>query len=420
MKHKMRIIFLQLIMISGILLLTQSCTKNQTETLHSGQTDVNSSTFSGPFSEVDKLIADKKYSTAFKLLSAMDDGKTEDVLVKQFYFVTEYFIQSTMHQMFLFKDLEPGESILELRKELPLGDFEYTLFDPVEVYNGFISINGPSPHLDLALGEYYLDAISRYGDQWLISPDEVQQKVKALFISADNAGISTGNSLSTLGEYAYYNGDYTSSKEYYSRSLELEYDNANAHYNYAGTLFSLGETDEFFIHLQYAIDNYEDSRYRADAFYMAAQGAIQISDLERAEKYLLGGYDAYPQEYRFAQNLNNLYIHLKRFEDAAKFADAIYSMDPKNPNASRMVMDNYNNNNQYGELVGFFLRNLETYKDNENAIGNLSYHLALLYSEHGEKELALSSLDVAEKNFKSVFSEDNAVFGVIEQLRSKL
>jgi tetratricopeptide (TPR) repeat protein len=420
MKQKIRIISLQLIMILGIFFLTTACTKNQSEALQLGKVEVSSNTFSGPFAEVDKLIADKKYSTAFKLLSDMNDGKSEDVLVKQFRFVTEYFIQSTMHQMFLFKDLDPGESILELRKELPVGEYEYTLFDPVKIYNSFIEANGPSPNLDLALGEYYQDAISRYGDQWLISPDEVQQKVKALFISVDNAGISTGNTLSTLGEYAYYEGDFKASKEYYSRSLELEYDNANVHYNYAGTLFSLGETDEFFTHIQYAIDNYEDPRYRADAFFMAAQAAIQINDLKRAEKYLLGGYDAYPLEYRFAQNLNNLYIHLKQFTDAAKFADAIYSLDPKNPNASRMVMDNYNNNNQYDELVSFFLRNLEAYKDNENAMGNLSYHLALLYSEHGEKELALSALNVAEKNFKSVFSEDNAVFGVIDQLRSKL
>lgn len=151
------------------------------------ETDILPTVNEDRFAPVDRLIAEKKYNSAFKLLSEMNHGDLSDVeiLVKQFRFIPLYFLQSTMHQMFIFKDLKPDERLMELRSYLPEGEYEYTLFDPIEIHKLFVEQYGPSPELDLALGEFYLDAIYRYGDQWLVSPEDVQLKVLDLFTTAN-------------------------------------------------------------------------------------------------------------------------------------------------------------------------------------------------------------------------------------------
>lgn len=65
------------------------------------------------------------------------------------------------------------------------------------------------------------------------------------------------------------------------------------------------------------------------------------------------------------------------------------------------------------------MRNIEFYNSEANAVGNLSFHLALVYSENGEKDLALSALENAENNFKTVLSSDDPVFEVINQFKSQ-
>ena len=68
------------------------------------------------FQKADELTAQKKYNSAFKLLSDSDGkGTKSDVVVKEASIAMKYFAQSIMHQAFGFADLEPGQTIEDVR-----------------------------------------------------------------------------------------------------------------------------------------------------------------------------------------------------------------------------------------------------------------------------------------------------------------
>nr|MCR5612310.1 hypothetical protein [Treponema sp.] len=58
--------------------------------------------------EVDACIYQKKYATAFSKLSEQDN---EYVIAKRVDVAINYFVQSMMHQMFAFKDLDEDDDL---------------------------------------------------------------------------------------------------------------------------------------------------------------------------------------------------------------------------------------------------------------------------------------------------------------------
>ena len=63
--------------------------------------------------EVDKLIEERKYETAFGTLTTANEN--EYILAKKIELCTNYFVQSMMHQLFAFKNLVDNEDIYDVR-----------------------------------------------------------------------------------------------------------------------------------------------------------------------------------------------------------------------------------------------------------------------------------------------------------------
>ena len=61
--------------------------------------------------QADQLIEERKYETAFGLLSS---DANEYIIAKRTEIATNYFAQSLMHQVFAFKDLEESETLYRI------------------------------------------------------------------------------------------------------------------------------------------------------------------------------------------------------------------------------------------------------------------------------------------------------------------
>ena len=83
--------------------------------------------------QVDELINQKQYATAFGKLS---DEDNEYHIAKRIEIAINYFVQSIMHQMFCFKNLEENESLYEICKN-PQGNYNLTMYNPETVIQEF-------------------------------------------------------------------------------------------------------------------------------------------------------------------------------------------------------------------------------------------------------------------------------------------
>ena len=168
------------------------------------------------FSEVDQLVEQGKYLTAFGKLGTAGDNKYS--LFKRVTFCTDYFAMSLMHQMFSFKDLEEGETLMEIRSKVSGQGGEdlslsMVMFNPEEAVNSWVEENGPDPLMDLALANYYFDALMRYRDQWLKSWDELLPVISEKFQNAYQAGLWTQSTLGSYGDVLMYSEDWEKSVE---------------------------------------------------------------------------------------------------------------------------------------------------------------------------------------------------------------
>lgn len=275
--------------------------------------------------------------------------------------------------------------------------------------------------LDLAYGEFIEDAIYRYGDQWKIKPDEAEQIIVSLYKSAYEADIFSDKSLAKLGDLSYHDNDMNKAKDFYLRSIKLNNENAHSHYSVAIIYINENDSENFFKHINSAIKYYEHPYFRENSYMSAVQAALQVKgDIELAINYLIDGKKEFPKGYRFPQNLNYLYLHKKEYDKAANEADYLFSLDPTNPNSTNAIIDNYKNYSLNDKLENFFIRNLQLYKNDENTLGNLNFHLGLFYKENNDKIKALKHISEAESNFIKSLGSEAEVLSIIKKIKKEL
>ena len=111
-------------------------------------------------SKATDLVANKKYSSAFKTLKDFDpkDEKPDIVLLEED-IALNYFVTSMMHQMFAFKDLEMNEDVMDYRgKE---GVYDMFNFTVNEILDKLIKKYPTNYKLNKGLADFYSDVLLR-------------------------------------------------------------------------------------------------------------------------------------------------------------------------------------------------------------------------------------------------------------------
>ncbi|HBE79250.1 MAG TPA: hypothetical protein DDW65_15980, partial [Firmicutes bacterium] len=153
--------------------------------------------------EADQLIKAGQYDTAFKLLSEADKkSENPEIVLKQVDIALNYFAVSTMHQMFAFKDLQPGETIEDIRgneeseSESGGGVYSYYQFEIDKILNKLIIRFPKNGQLYKALGEFYFEVSLRYGKGWLKPEQELVELAEKNCLKAEQNGVFDAKSLS--------------------------------------------------------------------------------------------------------------------------------------------------------------------------------------------------------------------------------
>jgi tetratricopeptide (TPR) repeat protein len=376
----------------------------------------SSSANAGVLADVDRLVTEKKYLSAFRLLEAQENGDSNpDIALKKAELVLKYFVNSIEHKVFTLADLKEDEEITDVRGKP--GSSVIVNFDMEKVFTTLINNYPEDQRLYMAMADYYLDAYECCRGRLRKSDEEVLKDARQYYDKAIALGDLDSRTYFRNGKTALYMNDLAGAAKLLGISVQKSDSYAPARYNLAYAYLFQGRPAEAVPHAVAAYEIYDVVHLKADAAMLAGQAYMEWGNTEEALKYFLLCDKIAPDKYENLRRLMGLYVKLGRGEEAKVVGERIFEMDPANPTMARVFLDNYGYSSLEGELPGIFNGLAAKYAGNSVAVGNLLYHLSVFYNHKGEKAMALKTIDEAEMNFRKAYKEDHVVFKAIEAIR---
>jgi tetratricopeptide (TPR) repeat protein len=368
-------------------------------------------------SDVDRLVAEKKYLSAFKLLNSQENGDSDpDIVLKKVDIALNYFGMSMNHKIFAFKDLEKDEDIMDVRGKP--GKFEMYPFDAEMVLTQLIEANPEDLRLHVSLADYYLEVYEKYRGRWEKSDEEILKNARAHYDKAVALnGDLDGKIYFRAGKTALYMKDMRGAAERLEIAVKKLSNYAPARYNLAYAYVFQNKPTEAVPYAVSAYEIYKEIPLKADAAMLAGQAYLEWGRSEEALKYFLLCDRIAPNKFENLCRLMGLYVKLGRGGEAKIVGERIFDLDPVKPAMSQAILSTYAGSPLEEELPGIFKEVARKYQGNSMAAGNAFYHLALFYQQTGKNDLALETLDEAEKFYRKSLQEDHVVFKAIARIR---
>ena len=345
----------------------------------------------------DKLIEQRQYASAFGSLS-MDN---EYFIAKQTEIATTYFIQSMMHQMFVLDNLQEGQDLMELRKNLT-GTYNMTYFDPAKIIQEYTEKNGEKPILNYALGLYYSDVLRRYQGQWLISDEELVKNTITYLLKAYEKDCWDAWSMSELA-YAYMkNGDYESAIKYYSVKLDNKEEfSIDDDYNFGLCNFFCDNYPLAQQYMEKSIKNYADnSAYLYDTYWVLSAIYINTQQYDLAQKALDNCKSLNMGDYRLYQRYISFYAILKDKAKTLQASADFFQIAPENPSVAQFIIQEYFDRTIEAWLPDFFEQELKRQNLSTGTLQNLYFHYAASLSYLDKKAEAAPIAEQARQAFR--------------------
>jgi len=368
--------------------------------------------------EVDRLVDQKKYLSAFELLNRQKDGDSNpEIALKKGELALKYFVNSINHRIFSFRDLSETEDILKVRGAV--GSSTTQTFDFQQVFAALIKNHPEDGRLPLALADYYLDVYEKYRGHWEKSDKDILESARSHYDRAIALGSADSAVYFRSGKAALYRNDLAGAAQLLEMSVQKSPGYAPARYNLAFAYLFLNRPADAAPQARAAYDIYEEKPLKADAAMLAGQTYLESGNTEEALNCFLLCDRIDSRKYENMRRLTALYARQGRKAEAKAVGDRIFDLDPVNPTGSQAFLAAYMGSPLQAELPGIFRQLATRHAGNAEAAGNALYHLSVYYLQTGENALALKTVDQAEKSFRAVLKEDHAVFKAIGQIRQK-
>jgi tetratricopeptide (TPR) repeat protein len=380
---------------------------------------VNSYANNSYLEECNRLIEEKKYESAFEYLNEHSkEIDSSDIIIKKTELALYYFVLSTMHQMFAFKDISIDEDIYDYRgKE---GRYNYHLFKPDEALKEEIAKNKKNGELYFWLGQYYYEVLEKYSEDWLIDPATLQKLIVENYELAIVNSYSDVVLFSNLGQIYLREDEFGKAESNLKKAISITLNNPGYHHNLAVALYRQDKFNEAIENVKKAINLYDDCYYKADSCFLAGTIALDGEDYDESIAYFEEGKLLEPNQYRFYQQLIILYLFSNGIDKAAENSVAFFNMYPKNPSVISTIVDYYNGYGHLDEMEKLFEILLNSHSSDNEIMGNIKFHRAMVLEALNKDEEAIQDLNAAERNFRTVFNNDHGVFAQINKLREAI
>ena len=365
--------------------------------------------------EADKLIALKKYKSAFMSLYEADDSN-QYIAAKKIEIAINYHLDTLNYKSFVIKDFAPGETLAELRNNP--GDTPGIEFDP-ESYLHLLNENPELYALAKAMGDYYYSAYIRIGDLWIYSPEDALRQAAGFYAMARKGEVFDYMSLANEAQYHLSKEDFETALELLDRSISLNKDYPNNYYNKALCLINGGKFLEAIKEALRAYELYEDPEYKYDSAFLAAKLSFYAGYPEQAESLLFKCLEEFPDASDPYYYLVLIYLSNDEFKKAEDFSIEVFSDYPAAPAVASLILKAYSSSGYYDYYLALSIL-LQSKYDDPEIKGNILFHRGLAYYEMKDFVNSRKSLLDAKTIFSLALGPGHQVFPVIEDMLKKI
>lgn len=352
------------------------------------------------------LVAEKKYDSAFKILSKYDTGNVKPgiVLLKE-HIALNYSVLSLMNQLFAFKDLNKNENITDYRGKK--GKYDMFGFPVDSILIRLIHRYPDNCKLYKGLGDYYWQVYLHYGDHWLIKSKKLLNLAKLNYEDAIKRQCANYHSYYVVGFIAVSGGRYKAAVPYFLKSIEMNKssNNANSYYNLGYAYLFSKEYKKALKYTKTSLMLYADPGYKSDAARMTGKIYSAMHDdkdalvyYERANKIDPGNYD----------NLNALLDLYAKYGSGKERATRkqFFDLEPSRPQEYNDLRRIYFQYNKMNDLIAFYKRQLPVFKGKTRIEGNLNFYIGSAYMDLSDYHNALkyakaSYMSYSDSTYKS-------------------
>ncbi|OON71042.1 hypothetical protein B0919_03355 [Hymenobacter sp. CRA2] len=368
--------------------------------------------------QAEQLIQQKKYESAYRVLDKFDPKNARTaVLLKKEDVVLNYYLLSVNHEIFGLQDLKPTQRVEELRGKP--GRYGSVRLPLRPLLDSLKRLRPTDYGLDLGLGHYYY-AVQQCGcGRQGLSEDELLQRAEQYFTTAHAHQREDFESHFALGFISMRRKQMAEGAAELERSLALNPNYPNAHYNLAYAYSALGRPADALPHARRAGALYQNPEYKADAVSMTATLEKQLKG--GAAPNLLGTREA-----EAAANAKDqaAYDALKAQVAAAVAAKApnakaltlqLFQLNPANDAVYSDLMDIYQEHEQPAAMAAFFQEQLPAAPQTPAVQGLLHFYVACLDMQLQRPAEAYPHFRQADMLLRKVSSPDNPAFAIIKK-----
>ncbi|GEM_PF-801233 len=341
----------------------------------------------------DKLVAAKKYESAFAALGGDD---SEYIIFKKTELLTNCYVESVNHKTFALKDLKKNENLADLRGTP--GKYKAIAYDPEDVVRKFAGEKELSPLLHLTLGHYYYDVLLLFSGCWLKSDEDLQRLALEHYTAAVDAGCYDFTYLCEYGEVLAGIGDIEGASKSFAQALSMNPDDSRVWYNYGVTCIRLGKYEEALDAAKKAdslLGKRTKDRSAEDTGFLLAAAYSYNGDSANALKTLKALQKKYKDDPLPAFQAGTIYVESGDDKNAEKaFAEA-YRRDPAGDTLGK-ILQCYVSAGKDDSAVAFCTGQLKSQAGNSYNTALLYYYQTNLYFRAGDMDAAASAMDNTE------------------------
>lgn len=356
--------------------------------------------------EYDKLVAERKYMTAWGWLEKQDpDNQKPEIFVLKANHVMEYFAVSIMHQMFGLKDLEPGEDLMQLRRDMN-GTTAMVMLNIEEVTDSLLVKHPNNASLYRIKGQYHYELYLKYGGNMGISEEEQLMLSLKYYNRSIEMGDEDAFAYYAVGYVQLLDGDMKSAAGNFLKSIALDNTYGPAHYNLSYIYIQQQDYKNAQEKAYAAALLYEDSTYKGDAYRVAGIAAKELKNYDEAVKLLNESlkYNQHPATYN---HLINIAFAKKDKKALVEYSGKLILLEPTDQQSFEELLILYGDQGAIADLITFLQGQVKPYQNQPEALTLVYLYLSYANEEIKQDAEALKYLKLTLETTKAFMEPDN-------------
>lgn len=367
--------------------------------------------------KIDSLSKEKKYATAANYI--LDNKLLAEAEIVPIYtdLLTGNYLTTINFKLFALKDLEPNETVKELRGkagkfEIIGGDLEKILFNKLKEFPD-------NPQINFAIGTF----LSRGFECNCLTPEYFPKQPNIeieYFNKAFQNGVYDYWSLFKIGLYHHKNGKIDNAQSFYEKSIKEDSSFASSNYNLSIIYLNKNNLDKALYYSTNSLGRYNDAKLDADTYHV--NGVIQqrLGKLSEAEKMYLQSLNLLKHHQGAFRNLLTVYRETDNTDKYVKTAYVFISNDFTNSYFFNKYIEYIANNGLVAvdQKVYEKLTGLEITSNNE--IGPFYYNMGRFADLKKETQKAIEFYTISQTAFKKLEKPPEGAIEAINSLITEL